>query len=457
MKNIDSIKHSKINRITTSYKKSFGRIKIDLPNKRSRISRFTPYLLIVFSFILFYACLSQTYLFQLITLASQIRGQSVLVGFQNSAELRPTGGFWGSFAVWDIDKNIFDSTLSFDTNPYKQDNKLLESSTVKLPEPMHEQWSDRPQSFVNANWSASFPQSAQTLQWYFGQGWGEKEVSAVFAISSLTLIDLLNLTGEINLPDKTAINSGNFTKVMSEKIDSEYWQTEENKIVNEPKTLIKELFPLIIKKTKALPKISLYGFFIKQIRQGRIIAYFNNSKLQEKSEELKIDGEFQPYKNDYLMINNANISGSKTSLNINQSIDYELTEDRQGLSSLLKITRSHKDLWPHHQNTNYTRVFVPIGSTLESVKLGTEDITQNALIEQDQGRTVFGFWFNTKNGEQKTAEIKYRIPSKNSIRGWELVYQKQPGTNSDWLNIKIHDKVLFAGEFEESSKRFLSR
>ncbi len=457
MKNIDSIKRSRINRLTASYKKSFDRIKINLPNKRNKLAKIIPYLLISFSIFLLFACLSQTYPYQLLILVSKIKKQSILVGFQNSAELRPTGGFWGSFAVWDINKSILDSTLSFDTNPYKQDNKLLETSQTELPEPMREQWSDKPQSFVNANWSASFPQSAKTLQWYFGQGWGEKNLSGVFAVSSLTLIDLLELTGEISISDKTAINSSNFTRIMSEKIDSEYWQNEENKTINEPKTLIKELFPLVLQRAKALPKLTLYNFFIKQIEQGRILAYFNDKQFQKGSEKLKIDGELRPYKTDYLMINNANISGNKTSLNVNQIIDYSLVNSQKGASSLLKITRSHSNMWPNHQNTNYTRVFIPIGSTLESAKLGNEDITGDILIEQDQGRTVLGFWFNTDPGQQKTAEIKYRIPSQsNIVNNWDLTYQKQPGTNPDWINIKIHDKVLFAGEFKESSRQFLN-
>lgn len=457
MNNVDSIKRLKVNRLTATYKRSFNRIKVQLPPKNKSYNKIISLSLIALSLIILWYCFSQTYIYNLLALANKAKNQSILVGFQNSAELRPTGGFWGSFAVWDIKDNILNSTLSFDTNPYKQDNELLKESKVELPKPMSEMWSGRPQSFINANWSASFPQSAQTLQWYFGQGWGDKKVSAVVAISSLSLIDLLDLIGEIELPEEnTVINSNNFTQVMSEKIDSEYWESEENKIINEPKTLIKELFPVIAQKTKSLPKITLYKFLIKQMKQGRILVYFNDDNLQKISQKLQVSGEIKPYKTDYLMINNANIGGLKTSLNVDQNIEYKIARDNQGLKSTLRITRIHEDLWPHHPNMNYTRIFVPVGSTLENIKLGTEEITDSVTVEQEHGRTVFGFWFNTDNGQQKTALIQYRIPSENRYE-YHLSYQKQPGTKADWLKVVAYDNILFAGELDQTFRDFASR
>jgi len=249
-KNIDSLRHFKPNKITTSYKRSYGRIGIKKIRPGRKGGLLIPLIFIIIAIFLTYLSVSQSKIYQIALLAEKTKNQSILIGFQNSAELRPTGGFWGSFAVLDARSNIFDSTIYFDTNPYKQDNKLLKESAVKLPGPMKQYWKDRPQSFVNANWPASFPESAKTLQWYFGQGWGDKSVSAVVALSSLSLIDLLKIIGPVNLTDGTEVNSTNFTQIMSEKIDSEYWLDEKNKSINEPKTIIKELFPKIIDKTK---------------------------------------------------------------------------------------------------------------------------------------------------------------------------------------------------------------
>lgn len=456
-RNIDSLRHYKSNKVTTSYKRSYGRVGIKKIRIGRKVGFFVPIVFIIISISLVYLSIFQTKIYQIAFLIEKMKNQSILIGFQNSAELRPTGGFWGSFAILDIRSDILDSTIYFDTNPYKQDNELLKESDTELPDPMKQLWKGRPQSFVNANWPASFPESAKTLQWYFGQGWGDKSVSGVIALSSLSLIDLLEITGPVSLSDGTEVNNNNFTQIMSEKIDSEYWLDEKNKSINEPKTIIKELFPKIIDKTKNLPRIKIYKFLTDQMSRGRILAYFNNKKLNLTVKKLKISGDLLPYKADYLSVNNANISGNKSSLNIIQHVNYQVENLDGKFLSALSLTRSHIDRWPHSQNTNYTRVFTPLGSQLKSAKLGSDDITNSLSIQQESGRTVFGFWFNTDCGQQKTAFIEYYLPQEIPNGKYSLTYQKQNGTLADWLNINVSDKILFAGEFDKTSQVFLYR
>ena len=453
-KRIDSLRHRKLSKVNPSYKRSYNRIVIKKSGISKRAKRLIPLFLIAISIFLVCQTVLQSKTYQALILMKELGNQSILVGFQNSAELRPTGGFWGSFAVLDTESSIFDATIYFDTNPYKQDNQLLKESETELPAPMREQWKDRPQSFVNANWPASFPESAKTLQWYFGQGWGDKTVDGVIALSSLSIIDLLNLTGPIDLSDNTVVTGDNFTQIMSEKIDRDYWLSEENKSINEPKSIIKELFPKLIDKTKKLPKIALYRYLIQQMEQGRISAYFNNPNLNKLVEKLGIDGKLYSYDSDYLSINNANISGDKTSLNVTQHINYEVQTKNAETLSALTITRSHKDLWPHKSNTNYTRIFTPLGSSLVKAQLGDTDITQSVLVQQESGRTVFGFWFNTDSGQQKSALIQYILPAKIANQDYLLTYQKQNGTMADWLNITVSDKILFAGKFDKIKRVF---
>jgi len=233
------------------------------------------------------AIFSRTQLYNLVALSAMVRNEDIIVGFQNSAELRPTGGFWGSFAIWEVKGSILNSELAFETNPYKMDNKILNETNVPLPEPMAQTWQDRPQSFVNANWSFDFPQAARTIEWYFSQGWDRKS-DGVIAISSLAFIDLLKLTGEIQIDEETSINSENFTQIMSEKIDEQYWLDPKNKEINEPKTLIKELFPKVATKLKDIPKWKLIPYCLSQIHKGRIIAFFNDQRKQEICEKIKI-------------------------------------------------------------------------------------------------------------------------------------------------------------------------
>lgn len=400
------------------------------------------------------AIVAKTQYYSLFKLAAMIENEDIIIGFQNSAELRPTGGFWGSFAIWEVKNSVLNSELAFETNPYKMDNKILNETNVPLPEPMAQTWQDRPQSFVNANWSFDFSEAARTIEWYFSQGWDRKS-DGVIAVSSLALIDLLKLTGEIKIDDENSINSENFTQVMSEKIDEQYWLDPKNKEINEPKTLVKELFPKVIDKLKAVPKLKLISFLNSQLHKGRILAFFNDRGKQRIAKKLNISGEVIDSSSDYLLVVNANLNGGKSSLNVEQEVDYKVFKNSLGKTEAsLKITRFHaSNLWPQILNRNYQRVIVPLGSKLISANLSGEDITSEVSLSTQNGRTIFGYWFSLSPGEEKTVELTYELPLISDQR-YFLIYQKQAGTISEQLHIERFSKKVFDGKFDQLIELF---
>lgn len=403
--------------------------------------------------LVFFASLfTGTKTYNILRLIISLRSENILVGFQNSAELRPTGGFWGSFAYLRIGRNLTDSTLYFETNPYKKDNPLLKETNVPLPRPMAETWPDRPQSFVNANWPFDFPTAAKTIEWYLGQGW-ELDSDAVIGISSLSIIDLLKLTGPIEMPNNEILTSENFTEFMSKKIDVEYWQNPQNLKINEPKTLLLETAPRIIEKAKQLSKYQLYRFMLQQMEKGHVLAYFNAQDQQRLAEKIGISGSSLPYKSDYLSINNANLNGNKSSLNVSQTIKYSNKVEEAQILSNVEIIRNHlAGRWPEDApNRNYTRVIVPLGSKIKSAFLGGQDITNQVETNEEMDKTTFGFWFITAPGETKSASLTYDLPiKKERIDNYQLIYQKQPGTNADWVEINTLGQKLFEGINEKS-------
>lgn len=451
LRGLDFIYLYKRSHVHAKYKeRSALKIPIEKP-KQSKKKHLIYALPVVLFIILILTIFIDSKFCNLLRLTESIRGQKILIGFQNSAELRPTGGFWGSFAYLNVGSNLADSSLYFETNPYKKDNPLLKETSVDLPRAMQETWPDRPQSFVNANWSIDFPQAAKTIEWYFGQGWN-RDSNAVIAVSSLSIIDLLKLTGPIETRDKTVITSENFTEVMSKKIDIEYWDNPQNLKINEPKAILMDLAPQIIEKTKNIPRLTLYKFLLKQFGQGRILAYFNDERQENIAHKIGISGESKPYRVDYLQINNANLNGNKTSLNISQKIKYQTSKDNGKVLSRLTINRTFLNgLYPDVLNRNYTRAVVPIGSRLISASLDAKDITSQIEESSETDKTTFGFWFSTGPGETKTAVLDYELPSEqDKVGNYQLLIQKQPGTLSDYLEIDAFGEQLFNGESNNS-------
>lgn len=448
---IDSLRLKKIKRVRPKYSGSATKVRLTKLKSGKRPIFLTAGVIIIAISSLCLALLD-TKLWAAFQLYRSLRSENILIGFQNSAELRPTGGFWGSFGIWEIGKNASDSALVFETNPYKNNNKMMSETKVEPPKPMKETWPDNPQGFVNANWSFDYPQAAKTLSWYFGQGWNT-EVNGVSAISSLAIIDLLKLTGPIYASDGTEINSDNFTEVMSQKIDTDYWLSPSNVQINEPKTILKDIAPQLIDKTKKLPVMTLYKFLKKQIKEGRVLCYFESQSQEKICEKLGIDGKSKSYEVDYLSINNTNLNGGKTSLNINQSVAYKLDRTEDKILATLEIKRIYQDnLWPKILNRNYTRVIVPLGSKLILAKSDGEDIEKTVDKTEEVGKTVFGFWLSVAPGETKTAEISYFLPAKfDKAEDYRLILQKQPGTLPEELDITLFDKKIYSGTFNNNA------
>ncbi len=444
----------KINVDDTQYK-----IKIEKPNRDKRLAirrlKIKKYFLlcaialaVIISTI---ALIGTSSAYKLYKLYRGCLGTSYIIGFQNSAELRPTGGFWGSFAFVEIPDSIQKTQIIFETNPYKKSNEVEKEADVVLPEPMQQIWEGKSQSFVNANWPPDFPESAKTIQWYFGQGW-DRSSNGVVAVSSLSVIDLLKLTGPIEMEDRTLITSDNFSQIMSQKIDTEYWFQDENHLINEPKTIIKDLFPIIIQKAKKVPPLKMFKFLRDQLKSNRIMVYLNDSKDQSIIKELGMSGEILPYEVDYLYVNSANLAGEKTSLNVTQNVKYSIESENDTYTGQLEITRSHiANTWPTHPNRNYTRVFVPQGSKIVSARLGEQDILNQIDQSEEYGRNVFGFWFSTDPGQTLTAEVTYELPFKlKSTRDYEITIQKQPGTLPEDIELNLPNKKIIRHQFDEA-------
>lgn len=448
---IDTFKLNKISHVKAQYARKASRVKI----KRPRAGGAKTIVLIVLLFVAVASiAIFTSREYALLRFAGALKNESILIGLQNSAELRPTGGFWGSFLIWEIKNNFRDSQILFETNPYKKNNPLMEEAVVESPKPIKETWPDMPLSFVNANWSYDFPEAAKTISWYFGQGW-DRPNNGVVAISSLAMIDLLRLTGPVEAGDGTQISADNFTQILSQKIDTEYWQNPQNIEVNEPKTILKDIAPQIISKAKKISKLKMYKYAKEQMKKGRVICYFPDPKKEKFCEKLGISGKVEPYSVDYLSVNNTNLNGGKSSLNISQSISYEVSRaDNQNIGALEIKRTCEKDKWPNIVNRNYTRVITPLGSKILSATLADKDITNDIGANEEFGRTTFGFWFSVAPGETIEAKIKYLLPYNiSSNDSYNLVVQKQPGTLPDNIEVKFFDRAIFKGENDISVLR----
>ena len=123
-----------------------------------------------------------------------------LVLTQDPAELRPTGGYIGSFGTLTFDKGRI-------TERRFQDVFLLDLPWdypfVEAPAPLSRYLlgPTQPWQLADANWSPDFPTSAQeAVRLYHNEG-GTGRIDGVLGITTYTIDALLKVTGPVTVPD----------------------------------------------------------------------------------------------------------------------------------------------------------------------------------------------------------------------------------------------------------------
>lgn len=383
---------------------------------------------------------------------------SYLVVFQNNAEMRPTGGFIGTFAVVDFaDYKI--KKIDFNTNIYKLDNAYTSKTQVLPPEPLSKITDDK-WALRDSNFDVSFPEASADIRWFYEQESGRK-VDGVIAINASIISDLLRLTGPVYLTKyETTITADNFFSEMAQKIEKEYFYDAAKQSENEPKTILKDLMPILADKAFNLPKYKLAKLASDSLTQKQILLFSNNNSIEHSILINNWGGEIQATKSDYLAVNNANITdlrdikngGAKTSLKIKESINYQISEIGGQLQSNLTLTRSHAGsyAWPDGTNMNWTRILVPEGSTLLTAELNGQDVSDIVEIGYEAGKKTFGLWINTNPQASSVLNVTYKpnIEDKN----YSLLLQSQPGNLGDNLLVNYKNKTIFKGFFNQDLK-----
>lgn len=380
--------------------------------------------------------------------------------FQNNQELRPTGGFVGTYGILEF-KNGHARRFFID-GIFNPDGQLKEN--IIPPKPIQKisaAW-----SLHDSNWFPDFPTSAEKAIFFYEKT-GGPTVDGVFTLTPTVMERLLALTGPIELPEyEMVVDSKNFIPTIQEQVEIKY-DKEENK----PKKVLADLSSILIERVFALTDpIALYNManiFVEGMNERHILLYTRNQQTQALIEENGWSGNIDSSPHDYLNVVHANVNGYKTDGVIDDTIEHNVTIQEDGsVLATTAVTRVHKGgntpfEWWNKVNSNYMRVYVPQGSTLitatghtrefppapldyqllgfkedETVRQEEEriviDETTGTRVGEEFGKTVFGNWVYVSPGESVRVEYTYLLPFridplKESARSYSLLFQKQPG------------------------------
>ncbi len=377
-----------------------------------------------------------------------------LVLTQNPAELRPTGGFIGSFGLITFDKGrITERTF--------QDVFLLDLPWdypfIKAPAPLTRYLlgSKQPWQLADANWSPDFPTSARdAVRLYHNEG-GKGEIDGVLGITTYTIDELLAVTGPVTVPDyDVTIATGETTlKVL-----------QNTRIATDPasnrKAFLSAFADRLFDALLALPPARWTDLAGQgdRFQAGRLLlAWFADEGDQREIAKLGFDGAIRTEPGDYVYPVDSNVApASKLNAVTDRSLDLEVRLDAYGnANDTLTVGwtngidtdagRPYREL-PNLEDLRtmgmYFRLYVPERSRLQAVSAGTTaPLGAPSDMGDESGRMVIANYFRIPPG---SARLSYSWISPypvdlgdDGIATYRLTVQKQPGLRPGPFHLRI--------------------
>lgn len=377
------------------------------------------------------------------------RPRRYLVLFANSSELRPTGGFPGSYGLLTFENGRVKNFSADDI--YNPDGQIKELIVPPLQlQHITPGWGMR-----DAAWWVDFPTSARKVMALWQRG-GGAAVDGVITIRPEILAGILKITGPVSLPNyDTVLTSDNVLASLQLEVES--------KKTSQPKQIIVDLAPLMLQRLGSAPAsqwAALLGLFKDGLDTRDVMMYFDDKPMEDFAVADGFDGGVKQTDGDYLMVDVSNIKGAKSDAVTNTAMKLESWLENGAMVHRLTLTRLHNggtsDYGFYNKpNHSWVRVLVPKGSVLRGIT-GNENPSYRPLMDytsvkavrdadltaleatyrkdangtttyEESGKTGFGFWMSVEPGTTGTVQIEYVVPAQYAASDYHLYVQRQPG------------------------------
>jgi len=364
------------------------------------------------------------------------RPVTYLVLFLNNTEIRPGGGFIGSYALVKADKGKLEILETRGSE--NLDWEAPSDFKVPPPEPLKLYIKQDKWYFRDSNWSPDFPVSAKTSQRFyrFEGGRDGSKLDGIIGVTPTVIEKLIEITGPLEVGGKK-FDSATFTENLEYHV--EYGFKDAGEDVAERKAIIGDLAKTLFKKITSLPPWKWQNFlslFLNLTKEKQIMIYSNDEEIQKIILRSGWAGEVKKTDGDFLMVVDANLASLKTDIAVEKNIDYKIISEGDKLKARVTLTYEHRGSfdWRTTRYRTYTRIYAPIGSKL-IMSNGFIDAAKKpseADVELDLGYAVFGGFFSIEPKEKKSVVLEYYLPERikslvdNGL--YTLFVQKQLGT-----------------------------
>ncbi|MFA6427059.1 MAG: DUF4012 domain-containing protein [Candidatus Magasanikbacteria bacterium] len=381
--------------------------------------------------------------------------KTYLLLFLNNTELRPGGGFIGSYAVVTLDKGNMQIDKMEGTERIDRDTP--DSWRPVPPAILREQLKVDRWYFRDSNWFPDFAESAKKgLELFTGEG-GVKsgDIDAVVGIDTTVLEEIMKKVGPITI-DGITFTADDVTEKLEYEV--EYGYDEKGIHFLERKKIMGPLMLELLARLKndAWKRIDEYGAMVNTLASEKhIVVYSSSESLKKMVDKKGWNGTMADTEGDYLLWADANLAALKTDHAIERSLHYSLSRRPPAHESEVErylasasMTYVHKGTfdWRTTRYRTYTRIFVPDGSELVTVMVNNgKNVKTFEPSSVDQGTELgkkwFGVFVSIEPGNTGNIQFMYQLPDgiKELVEKglYTLRIQKQIGTLAPPLTLDL--------------------
>jgi hypothetical protein len=365
--------------------------------------------------------------------------RTYLLLLQNNTELRPTGGFIGTYGILKI-KNGKVAEFTTD-NVYNLDEPAKAYNTKIPPLPLQKYIKQSQWFLRDVNWDPDFPTTAQkAIQFYKDERGPVKNFDGVIAFTPTLIENLLSVTGAITVDDKE-FTTENLIDTLAYHVELGFKEEGINiynrkEIIDDvAQQLQTKLFSMSVDEIRELVPV-IFG----ALDEKQVMFYFEDELVQGVAQEFIWDGRVREAKGDYVYFVDANLGSLKSDPAINRTISYTLkTLEDDTLQAVASISYEHTGdfNWKTTRYRTYTRLYAPFGSTLIEATGNEEELS----IADEHNKTVFGTFISIEPSDTETLSFTYTLPKDLSAKildgEYNLLIQKQAGTHAHELELNI--------------------
>ena len=368
--------------------------------------------------------------------------KTYLVLFENNMELRPTGGFIGSYGLLTFDGGrLSDFAIS---DVYSADGQL--NGHVEPPAPIKDYLGEANWWLRDSNWDPDFPTSAKRAEWFLNKEM-DRSVDGVISVDLNPVKDFLAVNGPISLQDYSLnISSENlYEKVQSEVQDNFFPGTHKKAsfLTALSRNILSEAGSLSSKE-----KLSTLRLIYKSLNEKHIQVFLHDADFQRSMSNLGWDGSvFIPAcgdtcYSDLMGVVEANVGVNKSNYFVKRSVDVNVDIARNEIDRALTLTlqnSANASLGVSGRYKSYVRLLVPEDSADVQVtsNFGQNTEILNPEISNAKGRKEIGALIEVLGGETKKITFKWSGKINAPVSEYNLFFRKQAGVDNYPINLSV--------------------